>query len=220
MPDHVTTSRFILQSDARRDHLIHPLPPVWWSRPYEYAWALSFAREDDVLLDAACGISHPFKFALAEVSREVHACDIDPRITSRSQILEDIARDFGLDAAQRQASDWQHRLHLAHANLADLPYDREKFDRVFCISVLEHMTPEDQSAAIGEFYRTLKPGGLLVLTFDYPAVHLENIQQTLQQAGFTFAGETDFRLPPDALYTEMWGGLHCFRAVLHKPSDA
>lgn len=141
-----------------------------------------------MLLDAACGISHPFKFALAEVSREVHACDIDPRITSRSQILEDIARDFGLDAAQRQASDWQHRLHLAHANLADLPYDREKFDRVFCISVLEHMTPEDQSAAIGEFYRTLKPGGLLVLTFDYPAVHLENIQQTLQQAGFTFAG--------------------------------
>lgn len=92
-------SRYIRQSDPKTDTLVFPLHPAWWSRPYEYEWARRFARPDDVVLDAACGISHPFKFWLAEHCREVHACDWDERILSEEAIRLDIVSDFGEQAA-------------------------------------------------------------------------------------------------------------------------
>ncbi|GBF75355.1 SAM-dependent methyltransferase [Paenibacillus sp. 598K] len=218
--DTLLASRFILRSDERQATLIHPLPSTWWSRPYEYSWAMAFASPEAVVLDAACGISHPFKFALAERSREAHACDLDPRITSKAAIIEDISRDFGVEAAASQVDYWQEGLRLACANLTELPYEDALFDRVFCISVLEHMPFNDQALALREFSRVLKPDALLILTFDYPTVSLEDISMLLRDTGFVFAGEVDYTLPEDALHTDMWGGLHCFRAVLRKASDS
>jgi len=214
--DTLLASRFILRADERQTTLIHPLPATWWSRPYEYSWAMAFTSPEAVVLDAACGISHPFKFALAERSREAHACDLDPRITSKAAIIEDIGRDFGVEATAWHVDHWHESLHLASANLTELPYEEQQFDRVFCISVLEHMPVSDQALALREFSRILKPDGLLILTFDYPTVSLEDMSMLLRDTGFVFAGEVDYTLPEDALYTDMWGGLYCFRAVLRK----
>ena len=59
------TTRFFNTNDKRMDTVVFPLPSHWWSRFYEYAWAAEFCSENDVVLDAACGIPHPFKFYLA-----------------------------------------------------------------------------------------------------------------------------------------------------------
>ena len=45
-----------------------------------------------------------------------------------------------------------------------LIYEDNFFDMVYCISVLEHT--ENYENVIEEFHRVIKPGGLLLLTFD------------------------------------------------------
>lgn len=94
MPTHPYVSRFFVNSDARREKLIYDLPESWWSRPYEYEWCTNFISPHDVVLDAACGISHPLKFYLAGFSDEVYACDLDARILSREAILQNIAGGY------------------------------------------------------------------------------------------------------------------------------
>lgn len=67
-----------------------------------------------------------------------------------------------------------------------------------------------------EFHRTLNEEGLLVLTFDYPTVNLSLMNDLLLQTGFQYWGRRIFELPADAVHTDAWGGLNCFRAVLKK----
>ncbi|WP_340022402.1 class I SAM-dependent methyltransferase [Paenibacillus sp. FSL K6-1096] len=216
MPTHPYVSRFFVKSDARREQLVYQLPEAWWSRPYEYEWCTHFISPHDVVLDAACGISHPLKFYLAGQSAEVYACDLDARILSREAILQNVAEDIGAEAVRQVEAVPVPRLHLAQANLSKLPYEDESFDTIFCISVLEHLSVQDTVLAVREFHRTLNGEGLLILTFDYPTVNLPQMNEILLQAGFRYWGETDFNLPPDAVHTEQWGGLNCFRAVLKK----
>ncbi|MFC4809287.1 class I SAM-dependent methyltransferase [Paenibacillus sp. GCM10023250] len=214
------SSRFFTERDPCPDEFVFPLPEPWRSRPYEYAWCAGFAEPGGVVLDAACGISHPFKFYLADRCGEAHACDWDPRIASETEVALDVVRDFGKGAAEtlmRTAS--LGRLKLARASVAALPYPSDYFDAVFCISVLEHLSPSDFEAALREFYRTLKPRGKLVLTFDYPTVDLGRFRAAALGSGFAFAGAFDDALPADAVASDSQGRLYCFRSLLLKPGE-
>lgn len=84
-----------------------------------------------MVLDAACGISHPLKFYLAGFSDEVYACDLDARILSREAILQNIADDIGAEAARQAGARRTTSLHLAQADLTKLPYADESFDTIF-----------------------------------------------------------------------------------------
>lgn len=44
------------------------------------------------------------------------------------------------------------------ANILDLPFEDDSFDIILCNHVLEHI--EDDTKAISELYRVLKPGGM------------------------------------------------------------
>lgn len=210
-------SRYIRQSDPKTDTLVFPLHPAWWSRPYEYEWARRFARPDDVVLDAACGISHPFKFWLAEHCREVHACDWDERILSEEAIRLDIVSDFGEQAAQDLPESTLVRLHRAQANLAQLPYESGKFDRVFCISVLEHLDTGTMLRAFREFARVLKPKGQLIATFDVPEMRPDLLETIMAVTGLTIEDKLNVVEPDDAIWSDMYGTpIRCFRAVICK----
>ncbi|MDR6719461.1 class I SAM-dependent methyltransferase [Paenibacillus sp. 2003] len=210
-------SRYIRQSDPKTDTLVFPLHPAWWSRPYEYEWARRFARSDDVVLDAACGISHPFKFWLAENCREVHACDWDERILSEEAIRLDIVSDFGEQAAQDLPESTLVRLHRAKANLAQLPYESGKFDRVFCISVLEHLDTGTMLRAFREFARVLKPNGQLIATFDVPEMRPDLLETIMAVTGLTIEDKLNVVEPDDAIWSDMYGTpIRCFRAVICK----
>ncbi len=207
------TSRFITTSDAQTDSMIFKLRSTWWSRFYEYAWAASFAEPEATVLDAACGISHPFKFFLSENCAHVYACDIDERILHPGSIIQEITDDLGYEAAQAIHPGYFERIHFSQANLAQLPYSESMFDTIFCISVLEHLDLPTLRSALQEFKRILKQDGLIILTFDYPVINLTLLQTEIQQQGLSFYGSVDFTLPADAITGY---DLNCFRAVLTK----
>ena len=50
------------------------------------------------------------------------------------------------------------------ASLTSLPYGDATFDRALCLDVLEHLSFEDQSRALAELRRVLRPGGELLVS--------------------------------------------------------
>lgn len=217
LPMEQTVSRFVRTDDSASRHFVYSLPYEWWSRPYEYAWCSQFVEPKDTALDAACGISHPFKFYLANKADKTFACDTDPRINSVQSILREISLDIGEAAASTLASTYEEgTITFNQASITALPYDNQFFHKIFCISVLEHLTPADALLALKQFERTLRPEGLLVVTLDYPAVNLSYFQSIVRQAGLEFYGPVETAMPRNALHTEYWGGIYCFRALLRK----
>jgi SAM-dependent methyltransferase len=49
-------------------------------------------------------------------------------------------------------------------SLTALPYSGGTFDRALCLDVLEHLSFEEQPRALAELFRTLKPGGELLVS--------------------------------------------------------
>ena len=212
-------SRFVRVDDNRVDEVVFPLPAPWWSRPYEYAWAQEFVEPGHVVLDAACGISHPFKLWVATKAAETHAIDLDRRILSPEAILEDIGRDFGAVAERWTAAhrdETLDRILFEHGSIERTPYRDGHFDRIFCISVLEHMPGHIMLATMREFHRILTLGGMVVLTFDSPTISPQAIHGLAESSGFVFAGPFEPSFTSESLFTPMYGGLRCFRAVLRK----
>jgi len=83
---------------------------------------------------------------LAELYDEIHGIDLGANV---AETTEAFAR-LGIKA------------RLCNGNLLALPYDDAFFDAVLCISILEHLRPAEQPAAMGEIRRVLKPRGRLV----------------------------------------------------------
>lgn len=232
------TSRFITTEDDRVDRLVLPLHASWWSRPYEYAWAARFTDGAGTVLDAACGVEHPFKFYLLDRCREVHACDLDERILSREAILQELRSVFGNEAAAALPERYLQGVRYRLASVTDLPYPDGMFERIFCISVLEHLDDffnhhagwhvprplrlafhRDIEQALREFRRVLTGDGVIVLTFDHPDINLDYLFEATADAGLEPAGAVRRDIPPDALFCEPLG-LRCFRLVLKKKGPA
>ncbi|VBB09365.1 methyltransferase type 11 [Lucifera butyrica] len=209
-------SRFIVPSDSNNKNFIFDMPETWWSRPYEYEWARQFAEENDICLDAACGLSHPLKFYLHDKCKVVHACDIDERIVASTKILEDIAVTVGEETACHFPAKYLSDIKYKQANITNLPYEDKMFDKIYCISVLEHLAPLDIVKAFSELARVIKDEGLMILTFDYPSINLQLLEQVVTHSGLKFAGHVDFKLPSDAIFSDLWGRLYCFRGLLRK----
>ncbi len=207
-------SRFFRVTDRHTSHFVFDLPPNWWSRPHEYAWASQHAHPGHIVLDAACGIGHPFKFFLGEKCRKVHACDIDERILSAGEMRKEIAREYGLDPLKVQesclAGPVYHRM-----SITDLAFEDKTFDTIFCLSVLEHLSRVDLELAMKEFRRTLADDGTIVLTFDYPRIRLDEFEGIATAAGLQYVGSHDRTLASDSLFSPEFN-LYCYRAVLKK----
>ena len=148
--------------------------PSWWSRFYEYRWAIDVANEYftrrqkkcSICLDAGCGVEHPFKLELLNHSEKVIGIDEDPRI-----------KTVPVDTP---------RLELFQSSLESFTYP-QPIDCIFCISVLEHMPPADLNQAITNFEKLLGDGGCLVLTFDFPHVNLDHVREALMRNQFSAA---------------------------------
>jgi ubiquinone/menaquinone biosynthesis C-methylase UbiE len=212
------TSRFFSTSDKRMDKVIFPLPAHWWSRFYEYAWAAEFCKETDVVLDAACGIAHPFKFYLADHCKAVHAIDIDSRINDYMKMADEIQVVFGEDARNEfLEKELYANPEFKQASITELPYKNNMFDKVFCISVLEHLPDADKQKALKEFRRVLKSSGIIILTLDYPDTTMDQIEAMANEARLKLAGDKNVIIPQDAIH---WNNhLYCFRMVLVKKKD-
>jgi SAM-dependent methyltransferase len=157
------------------------LLPSWWSRPYEYAWAIQFAKPGQVVADMGCGWSgRPFKEELADKGCYVYAIDGDPRVL-------ELPAYGGVRLIVRKFLE----------PMDDLP----QFDVIFCISVLEDLT-KDLPEVLKKFASKLKDDGLLVVTFDtpfdedkptpvYPGLDLAIFSDACEYSGFRRVGDMD-----------------------------
>ena len=199
---------FFKKSD-RQETMIMGLPinPGWWSRRFEYPWALEYAEPDQVVADMGCGYTpRPFKDALAQVCKKVYAVDGDERVLSQQS-------DNGLVFV---VADFTQPIQ-------DIPDG--SLDRVFCVSVLEDVG-DKVSLALTEFERLLKPGGLCVLTFDvhynekkplgqYPGVELYNFAESVFESGLGWDDKIDFDKRNVVNNKEF--NLCVFHCILRKP---
>jgi len=134
-------------------------PLKLWSRRWEYPFAaervMTFARENGnrplKMLDAGSGVTY-FPYLLCE------------RLPNLSVICSDYNATYKpvFDGINRAVAN--SRVEFREGLLQKLPVADREMDILCCISVLEHTG--DYPAAVAEFARVLKPGGLLVLTFD------------------------------------------------------
>jgi ubiquinone/menaquinone biosynthesis C-methylase UbiE len=53
-------------------------------------------------------------------------------------------------------------VHLRNGSVLKMPYPANSFDAVMLVSILEHLKPQELSAAVKEVARVLKPGGRMV----------------------------------------------------------
>jgi 2-polyprenyl-3-methyl-5-hydroxy-6-metoxy-1,4-benzoquinol methylase len=228
-------SRFFVNEDQKINNFIFNNIVVsehWISRPYEYAWCSQFAEKNDTVLDAASGICHPFKFYLAMNCREIYACDIDDRIVSIDLIKKEITQVFGEESLKKLPEKYLVKIHYRKCSLTELPYEDNMFDKIYCISVLEHLNDtcnklpiiynmpilnkvfqKNIFLSLIEFERTLKDNGLVILTFDYPRINFTYLLKILPDIGLKFADEVHFDIPQNAL---TYRKLYFFRAVLIK----
>jgi len=208
-------SRFLKKSDPKAYRIANiPLRSSWWSRPTEYAWAGKFIEKDLVVLDAACGISHPFKWLLGLTCKETWACDIDKRINNIDHILFETLSDLGSIAHTelKKHKSIFPKVHLCHEDITKLPKEMPLFDRIFCISTLEHMKNEERLKALKEFANKLKPDGYLILTVDYPEIKPKELLQIALRANLIPAGQVETGLPYKGCITN--GHLFVYCCVL------
>lgn len=81
--------------------------------------------------------------------------------------LHYVSQDFGQynghgDGVGLQTNTWNNTKLDIVSDITQIPVDDESFDAILCTEVLEHVP--NALAAIQEFYRILKPNGILFIT--------------------------------------------------------
>jgi len=83
---------------------------------------------------------------LSESYEEIHGLDLSASAEQVARVFR--ARGIGT--------------HLQNGSILSMPYEKDFFDTVLLISILEHLKPSQQVPAFREVYRVLKPGGQVV----------------------------------------------------------
>lgn len=154
-----------------------------WSRAWEYPWAIQVSdlgQHRLRTLDVGGGGS-PFGIYLAKHGHESFI--VDPSLDKglnlsfnkdktllrnmRSLVFELFLRVTGINRMWgRPMKKGSVPLFYYPYSATDLKFPDDHFDRLFCLSVMEHIPVDLWPACIREFERVLKPGGRLAITFD------------------------------------------------------
>jgi ubiquinone/menaquinone biosynthesis C-methylase UbiE len=118
----------------------------WWYRHLHDVILQTFntykASRESWILDAGCGTGQNIHNLANKVSRNV----------------------FGFDISQHAIPFWQKKQlkNLCVSSVNQIPYQKETFDHVVCVDVLESLEV-DEADAIRELVRVTCPGGMIYL---------------------------------------------------------
>lgn len=173
-----------------QNHLV--APQFYASRIWEYPWVLRHARLEKGLkcADVGCGES-PFTIYL----KEVEGCEVTG---FDSDIHRGESRDnFGVSESYISKTG----LNIVESSLDSLSSDGDRFDRVFCLSVMEHIhDPGLRAKGMQEIARILKPGGLAFLTVDVNLLmRLSNPLELIWESGLNLYGGINLAMPEKRL---------------------
>src|SRR6185437_707687 len=130
------------------------------SKNWEYPFILRAIREEGLHLKRGLRVADvgggrgALSFALGRMGMDAEVFDIDYRWDAKGDP----------DIEDRFIRAFREVGHARFGSIFNIPADDETYDVVTCVSVVEHIYYKRQ--AIAELLRVLKPGGLLVLTFD------------------------------------------------------
>lgn len=164
------------KDDSTYNNFLWGVPLDHWSRKYEYPFTLRHGdfHDNQLTLDAAGGDA-PLQWFLAGKTGCVFNIDQDA------------------EALERGQKQWNKpNIIRRHGSLIDLRGLPEFFDRVVCVSVLEHCP--DYFRIIGTIWDALLKGGRMILTFDVASYARWNHTIDLERAG-AIADTLGFPLP-------------------------
>lgn len=193
-------NKFFTYKDDKLDKLIFDFtkdPILWWSRIYEYCWALNeiiFELQKEVVIaDMACGTFHPFKFALASFKQnKVYACDLAN--LSYDNIINDMTIYFKdeINSKENEIKKLYDKISWRECDISNTQYDNKMFDIITCISVFEHLDKATQIKTLKEWHRVLKDDGKILLTCDSPFVEPYELIKDITDMGFEIDGERNY----------------------------
>lgn len=175
-----------------------------WSRFWEYPWAIVNAelKPGMRLLDVGSGGS-AFPVFWGLQGFEVHAADPSLDYAGeanlkdwRKRLLRAIGLTFlwGLNSGVTRG-----RVPVVYASypVQALPYDDDFFDRVFCLSMMEHIPAEEWGMGLSEMARVLRPGGRLLMTLDMTTPQADNChyKHLCQRRELRLLNKVDYIVP-------------------------
>jgi SAM-dependent methyltransferase len=135
-----------------------------YTRYFEYPKALQMLdieREQRLsLLDVGSGRRGQFPLFLASKFPNLSVCCSDPRNDFKDQMQS--VKKLGLNAALDSG-----QLRLESMDILSPTFPDESFDRITCISTVEHIPEDGDTVALRNMARLLRPGGLLVLSVPF-----------------------------------------------------
>lgn len=147
-------------------------------------------------------------YELKSLNRKEPSCDlrtIDPKmsISYRGFIrkaLKSLRRPTDLWGFTVDPNKLGYKIKFFAESLDRMHFEDNYFDKVFCISVLEHLPKTVAYKGLKEMVRVLKRAGLLVITMDNEGPHVNpdlvgKYEELITVSGLQLHGDSDFRRP-------------------------
>lgn len=188
-------NKFFKTTDKKIEELgDFKIPAEWWSRPYEYALAIEYLDKKDKILDVGCGIEHPFKEYATTKVKEVVAIDKDPKIRELSHKKIKFIYDDILNLKLKE--------------------NEEKYDKIFCISTLEH-TQTFLVQKLQAMKDALSDKGKIIITCDSPLLRWDKLLEYVEKAGLKLDGKENYSDQEDLIKSDRYN-LNCYSMILKK----
>jgi SAM-dependent methyltransferase len=163
-------------------------PAFYASRLWEYPYAILSAELKPAMTcaDIGCGMT-----GFTPYLKDVAGCDVtgvDPDIFDEGIKYG----GHGVNQAFIQATG----LKVLQGFMEALPLEDNSQDRVFCISVIEHVPHDIARRGMQEMARVLKPGGRAIVTMDVNMwSEINRPLDLVWESGLTLPGGLDLRWP-------------------------